>query len=616
MFMKRITGYFKNMSILNSVRFFVVAFVLVMFGIVGIYTNIIQHKRIKDEAHRELVNSVAFVKEGIKHFNIISGDITGHAREKLSSMLYSQEYIGEGNAYVVKSNGDYLIHKTLTGANCFSDADHKNRVHNKQGTYEFDNGKDNIMQYYEYVPLIDAFVVIDVYESLLYAQLRSNRIEIVAMIIIILILSYIISTIFMNKLLSPIGIVRDNIDHLSKGLLVDNIEYNRDNEVGLMVKSLNKVVEGNKSTASFAGSLRDGDLQSEYIPLSEGDIIGNSLLSMRDSLVNAKEQEAINKEQEGIRDWVNTGLAKFGDILRIDASQEELSYSVISNLVDYLSAIQGGLFLYDDSDKESIKLNLIASYAYSRKKFLDKEILLGEGLVGTCAIEKESIYITEIPDSYAEITSGLGDSAPRSILIVPLKLEEEVFGVIEIASLGYFEVYQREFVEKIGESIASTISNVKKNMLTSELLTQAKIQSEEMAAQEEEMRQNMEELQATQEESQRRENEIAEILDAVNRTVKMVSLDSTGKITEINDLLTKALGANSSIFINEQFTIIVKPSEGSVGNDMLWASLLNGDRVTRMEIVIANDLNIEVESTYNPIMNMNNELERVLIVVD
>jgi signal transduction histidine kinase len=613
--MKKIIGYFKNMSILNSVRFFVVAFVLVMFGIVGIYTNIIQHKRIKDDAHRELKNSVAFVKEGIKHFNIASGDISDQAKEELSSMLYSQKYIGEGDAYVVKSNGDYLIHKSLSGANCFSDIDHKNRIDNKYGTFEFNNGENNIIQYFEFIPLIDAFVVIDVFEKSLYEQLRSNRIEIIIMIIVILILSYIISTVFMNKLLSPIGIVRDNIDHLSKGLLVDKIGYHRDNEVGLMVNSLNKVIDGNKSTASFAGSLRDGNLKTEYTPLSDGDIIGNSLLSMRDSLVNAKEQEEINKEQEGIRDWVNTGLAEFGDILRIDASQEELSYNIISNLVNYLEAIQGGLFLYDDSDKESVKLNLIASYAYSRKKFLEKEILLGEGLVGTCAIEKESIYITEIPDSYAEITSGLGDSAPRSILIVPLKLEDEIFGVIEIASLGYFEKYQREFVEKIGESIASTISNVKKNMLTSELLAQAKMQSEEMAAQEEEMRQNMEELQATQEESQRRENEIAEILEAVNRTVKMVSLDSTGKITEINDLLTKALGANSSIFINEQFTTIVKPSEGAVSNDMLWASLLNGDRVTRKEIVIANDLNIEVESTYNPIMNINNELERVLIVV-
>jgi len=104
---------------------------------------------------------------------------------------------------------------------------------------------------------------------------------------------------------------------------------------------------------------------------------------------------------------------------------------------------------------------MVAAFAFDRKKYIDQTFQLGEGLVGTCAIEKQKIYLTEVPENYLQITSGLGDAKPRCLLLIPLSLENEVLGVLEIASLKILQEHEIVFVETIAESIASAISDVR-----------------------------------------------------------------------------------------------------------------------------------------------------------
>lgn len=262
--------------------------------------------------------------------------------------------------------------------------------------------------------------------------------------------------------------------------------------------SAQEQLKATDANMKFADQLSKGNLQTEY-PAASVDTLGDSLLSMRTSLIASKERE--DKER-----FHTTGLAEVGELLRKHSNNlTELGDQVIEKLVKYMKANQGSLFVLNEQEQT---LNLLASRAWERKKFLNKNVSLGEGLLGQAALEKESILITDVPEDYINITSGLGKALPRSVAIVPLMSEEIVVGVLELASFHEFTNHEIEFLEKVGESIASTIITARNNQRTRELLDSSKEQQEQLRAQEEEMRQNMEEMQATQEEMARGQNEI------------------------------------------------------------------------------------------------------------
>lgn len=255
------------------------------------------------------------------------------------------------------------------------------------------------------------------------------------------------------------------------------------------------------SAQSFIKEIENGNLSTEInkdiLEKDSDNALATSLLSMR-------EQMSRIAEEEKKRNWTTEGLARFVDILRSKNDDlMGLGDSVISNIVRYMNANQGSLYILNDDDTNDLHLELIACYAYDRKKHRTQKIGLGEGLVGQAVLEKGVIYMTNLPPDYLKITSGLGEALPRNLLIVPLIINEKVFGVIELASFNVFQDHHRSFIQKLAESIASTISNVKVNQQTRKLLQESQIQAEAMRSQEEEMRQNMEELTATQEEMQR-----------------------------------------------------------------------------------------------------------------
>lgn len=324
----------------------------------------------------------------------------------------------------------------------------------------------------------------------------------------------------------------------------------------LMTEHLQKEIN---NATEFVEAIKRGELDIIYkVGNGETNPLGESLVSMRQQMVDTAEAERQ-------RNWTTEGLAKFSDILRDNnSSLEELASEVISSLVKYLGANQGGFFMLEDEDPENITLTLRACYAYSRKKYLKKEILPGEGLVGQAFLEKRYIYLKEVPQDFVNITSGLGEATPNAILVSPLTVNETTYGILEIATFKDFAQYQIDFIQKIGESIASTIANVKTSERTKRLLDESQKMSEELKSQEEEMRQNMEELQATQEAASRSEAQTRMIFDYAMDAI--ITIDPKGTIDQFNPAAEKMFGYKVDEIAGKNIKLLM-PQKYSSGHD-------------------------------------------------
>jgi len=483
----------------------------------------------------------------------------------LKTDFYKKKYMDNGYALLLSKNGHFIIHPHHEGKNISNTSFFRNIIrHNKATTSQLEfnfpeKDKTQKILFYRYHQPFEAYTGIVIFKEDLYSTLYKIRNTLIITFIISLAIFILPLFFFADRIDKDFHHIIAVLNDLSKGSRVEKIEHQRSDEVGMILDNLNKMIAYIKRNCSFSNELGKGNLDTAFEPLSKADELGNALLEMRE---NFKAAEIENKKQKVIeeeRSWIAQGLAKFAEILRKDNDDlETLSYNVISNLVKYLDALQGGLFVVEKNE-DSPFLEMKACFAYDRRKYLEKQIPPGEGLVGMCYKEQKTIYITDVPEGYFDISSGLGDTDPGSILIVPVKLNDKVYGCIEIAALTEIEKYKIEFVEKVSENIASTISSVRMNMETNRLLEKSQHQSEEMKNQEEELRQNMEELKATQEEAQRRENELKETLFAINKAIGTLELDMQGNILDANKFymdmtgqtIAELKGRNLSEFLND-----------------------------------------------------------------
>lgn len=318
----------------------------------------------------------------------------------------------------------------------------------------------------------------------------------------------------------PVLDINERIKDLAKGHIFGStaIESSRKDELGEIIGSINHLLDSQKQAANFAVAIGQGQFDTE-LELSLENDMANALISMKENLMESKLREEERSTQEQLTRWSNEGIAQFAELMRnVDDDLNSFSSRMLSSLVRYVDVIQGAFFVVD---QERELLEMTACFAYNRQKFLQKEIAIGEGLVGRCYVEAEPIYLLDIPNEYIAITSGLGDTSPRALLLVPMMVDQVVVGVLELASLTAIPDHKQAFITKVGESIAATMRSVRINQQTQLLLSQTKQQAEEMSAAEEELRQNMEELQSTQEEMNRVQEKQSAVIERNNIDTQM-----------------------------------------------------------------------------------------------
>lgn len=323
-------------------------------------------------------------------------------------------------------------------------------------------------------------------------------------------------------------------------------------ELEKMLTEKNEIFRKNSLIAKRIG---EGDLYFDNSEIDQDDLLGSSLLIMKNNLVATSQREA---EQA----WIAKGKEIVGDILRQRNSINELAYETIINLIEFINAVQGAFYLYDEDKKTLVN---IATYAYNRKKYITQEFQIGVGLVGQAAFERDIIYRKEIPADYVTISSGiLGDQKPQTLLLSPLINDEKLQGVIEFASLlPDLPNKTLSLVKEVSEIIAQTIFNLKVNTQTEKLLRDAQEMTKQLQKNEDELRKNAEDMKKAQLELQEVNKNLQAQIREVERGQKRqyALLENASEVISIYDenaLVTYESPSSKSILGYEPDYIVGK----------------------------------------------------------
>jgi PAS domain S-box-containing protein len=250
------------------------------------------------------------------------------------------------------------------------------------------------------------------------------------------------------------------------------------------LRELNEKITNNIELASLIG---EGKLS--QFSASEDDLSA-ALIALGKNLASTKK-----KEEE--QNWIARGKERVSDIMRTSTNLEEVSIRVLKSIIEYTNGIQGAMYVYENN-----LLRNIATYAYSRQRFVNQTISIGKGLIGEAAFEKQLIYRTEIPDDYFTISSGLmGERKPKSLIIIPLLQDADIQGVIEIAFLD--SKLPRSVIrlaEEISSIVGRTMYNLKINARTEILLKESQAMTMTLKENEAKLYQNANQMLLAQQE--------------------------------------------------------------------------------------------------------------------
>lgn len=378
-------------------------------------------------------------------------------------------------------------------------------------------GKETLASW-AYIPNANLGLVAKMDTDEVYEDLNDFYLNFLISGLVLLVIATFVSLTFSKYLTNPLLSLKKTLELVGNGTLPEQLDKKTSDEIGQMTNSVNHLVSTLRNTAEFAQQIGKGNFSADFRQTNADDALGMALVNMRDNLI---ETEKRDKE----RNWIVTGVAEIGEILRAHDNLEPLGDAVIKYIIGKIDAVQGAFYVVNEGESDDTHIEMLASFAYNRKKHLQSKFKFAEGLVGQAAAERDTVLRTEIPEDYVTITSGiLGDKRPTSILIVPLITDEKVYGVVEFAGFEKFDSSKVKFVEELSLILARTVFNIKVNERTRSLLEESQAMSSELQEKQEILRQNAEEMQATQEELQKSNSKLEEQIEEVNRTQNRMQL--------------------------------------------------------------------------------------------
>jgi signal transduction histidine kinase/DNA-binding response OmpR family regulator/HAMP domain-containing protein len=318
-----------------------------------------------------------------------------------------------------------------------------------------------------------------------------------------------------------------------------------------------------RAIAEVATAVTQGDLTRSITVEAQGEVAALKD-TINEMIRNLKDTTQKNTEQ----DWLKTNLAKFSRMLQGQKDLVTVGQLILSELAPVVGAQQAEFYVLTTADNHR-NLKLFASYASGGQHIHGKEVELGQGLVGQCAIEKRKILLTNVPSTAFRVATGLSENAALDVLVLPVVFEGEVRGVLELASLERFNPAHQAFLDQLTESIGIVINTIAANMRTEDLLMQSQSLAQELQSRQQELQQTNQELQEKarllahqNQEVERKNREVEQARQALEEKAEQLALTSKYKsefLANMSHELRTPL--NSLLILSDQ---LCKNAEGNL----------------------------------------------------
>ena len=338
-----------------------------------------------------------------------------------------------------------------------------------------------------------------------------------------------------NEMIDTLAVFADQVTTVAREVGVDGRLGGQANVPGAsgiwknLTENVNQLAENLttqvRAISEVASAVTKGDLTRMIRVDAEGEVeeLKDTINQM---IANLKETTLRNQEQ----DWLKSNLAKFTQMLQGQKDLNTVTRRILSELAQVVNAQQGMFYILEQDDVMGHSmLKLFAAYAYNEEQSMNKEFMLGEGLVGQCAMEKEKILLTNVPQSYVKISSGLGDATPLNLIILPVLFEKEIKAVIELASFEMFNQTHVDFLVQLTESIGIVLNTIETNSRTEHLLEQSTSLADELKRTNEDLQDKAHLLVKQKEEVENKNKEVEEARKSLEEKAEQLTLTSKYK---------------------------------------------------------------------------------------